>query len=338
MERKTLLIAGGIGLAVVIIVIVLVVVLSSSKSESAETDTSSAADEPPTPPTAPVVPDTVGSTVDSNGFRTHTLLATPEPISFTVGRGGVALSVVLVGGGGAGASSTHYHASAGGGGGMVVERSLTLAAGDRVTIVVGTGGQPGDLSVRGKGGDGTDTTLTIVRASNGNPEVITAGGGRGATDDANAQTHNTVLAGSSGGDVHPGGKSTYTNEGGNGDRNGGGGGGAGGPGRDAGRNETGGFHGGAGGDGLSVLGGAFTFGGGGGGGARLLDGAAGGTGGGGAGGKGWTDGSAGQDGTGGGGGGSGHRQGGTGNVADGTLVEVKGGKGGNGIVLIRYKL
>ncbi len=234
--------------------------------------------------------------------------------TFTVAAGGEVEVLVVAGGGGGGETI----GGGGGGGGLIYTNAYALSAGIH-SVTVGAGGAGGwgtGYPAGTKGGDSAFATLTAV------------GGGAGGGFNVAA----VGVGGSAGGNGAGGGaRAGYTpsqgNDGGIGDGGnaGGGGGGAG----QAGAAGVSGV-GGKGGDGQShdLAGAATDYAGGGGGGTRTGYGAAGagGAGGGGAGGTGGNPGSPGVDNTGGGGGGGGF------------TTDMAGGKGGSGIVIVRYLL
>ena len=248
--------------------------------------------------------------------------------------GGIAnVEVLVVGGGGAGGGVRGSTGAAGGGGGggdFVTNSFLFLAAQD-IGVTVGAGGTGGT----GRGGLGGDSLFDIELLST----TITAlgGGGGGARNGSTAIAPTT--GGSSGGasfnTTSPDGTGFNVNKGGNnagGTRQGGaGGGGA----STAGVNVSGNV-GTDGGEGMVWYGVTYASGGGGGGSAQNPS----------AGGSGGTNAANGADGTdghakngndapdnfGGGGGGS------TGRTGANSSMDVSGGDGGSGIVIVRYEI
>ena len=252
----------------------------------------------------------------------------------------VTARILVVGGGGAGG----YGYGGGGGGGAVVDTNEVALAAGTYDVVVGAGGSPND-SLRAVGYRGGASSVSL----GGTALVSALGGGGGAggntgagTADAGTGGGSTANAGNSaglqGGRGGAGGNKTYSAHSGNAA---GGGGGAGGDGED-GDNTVGVWGGsawtapcqsGAGGPGVEsdITGVSRTYGGGGGGGAG-----GGTTPTGGAGRDGGGDGpavgsetpaGAGEDGRGGGGGGGGNKD-----------ANRSGGRGGSGLVVIRYAL
>jgi hypothetical protein len=267
--------------------------------------------------------------------------------------------ILVVGGGGGGGS----FGAGGGGGAILFGSNLILNGGTDVSIKIGKGGA-GSIRYSGVNGvNGTDTSITF--SSN---EYIAKGGGGGGAGDQSAQGRNGNVGGSGGGGslsyydiVGQGGisnKNNYTNflsfgnKGGKGSSGGytfssGGGGGAGSVGSDftlppgGGTNGNGGGNGGMGVDFISYFGTNVGhngwFGGGGGGNTYGIGSRGFGNGGNGLFGGGGNGGANinptsfpsdnGLENTGGGGGGG---------IYDGTL-NLNGGKGGSGIVIIRYR-
>ena len=269
----------------------------------------------------------------SGGYVIHTFTNDSELI---VSRRGLA-DILLVGGGGGGACG-----GGGGGAGGVLYTNCMLVSGVN-PVIVGCGGAPGFSSSTTADRYGTDGT-----ASGYGPWIVPGGGGGGfsrmpgrdgASGGGGGHWGAQRFAGGSGieGFGRDGGSSGYIEISTTGGRYGssGGGGGAGAPGGDANYAvieewDSSLIKAGAGGDGLAFdISGTLTWyaGGGGGGSSYGTGGAAGGFGGGGNGGGGNNGyGADGADGTGGGGGGGG---------LYGNL-HFEGGKGGDGIVIIRY--
>ena len=248
--------------------------------------------------------------------------------------GGLVCDILIVGGGGGGGSR---HAGGGGAGAVIYLTNQTLSPGS-YSIRVGNGGAggiSGGSYIGSQGNKGNDssvsfnsTTMYLARgggagyhvSSTGNSNKDGGSGGGGGQVGGIAVSTNTPsgIYGNSGG--------IYLDDGTN--YGGGGGGGAGASGANA--VVSGGAIGGKGGDGiqLSINGTATYYGGGGGGGISLSGNSAGqgGLGGGGAGSKGTETATNGSDGTGGGGGGGGFNVG----------ANATGGRGGSGIVIIRF--
>lgn len=235
--------------------------------------------------------------------------------------------LIVAGGGGGGISAGEASgAGAGGAGGLIFETDYDVSSKTNISVVVGDGGGVGSINTDDDGSNGDNSEFD-------NLDAIGGGGGGG-------RNRNGLTGGSGGGGGRTGvgasgtsgqGNAGGDGEGGIGDNPGGGGGGYGSPG-DNGVIDSHGGDGGDGGDFSSYFGTDFGdngwFSGGGGGG---ISGTAntpgvGGNGGGGGGGNHDEDGLDGMVNTGGGGGGGG--RGGS------TLA----GKGGSGIVLIRYPL
>lgn len=277
---------------------------------------------------------TGGTEYTSGGYKYH-VFTTSDTLTVA---GESAVDLLMVGGGGSGGGGSE--SGGGGGAGGVLVGTYTLTEGS-YNIVIGLGG----ASISGDqfGNDGGDTTFDGLTAFGGG-----GGGWQGGSTATNGRQGGSG-GGGSGIDSEPatsGGTSTQTNQSGligygnagggtatgSGDM-GSGGGGATATGQNAynGSGSTG--YGGNGGDGLDVsalwgdtylqsFGVAGVFAGGGGGGSNYTAAGAGGAGGGGGGGR-SAAGSNGLDGTGGGGGG-----------AQGSRPT---GKGGNGILIIRYQ-
>ncbi len=260
---------------------------------------------------------TGGTTVDVGGYRIHTFTS-DDTITFN--KAGV-VDVLVVGGGGGGGGFT---GGGGGAGGVIYETDFAVSGGP-VSVTVGGGGTAGAAAsdVTGKGGAGNPSIFSSLSAGGG------GGGGQ-------AYVHNnaTVAAGSGGGAgsattsgtrLGQQGTAGQGNDGGNSDatlnEGAGGGGGAGG---DGGTGDA--SKGGNGGPGFdcSISGVSLTYAAGGGGAGYA---ATAGNGVAGVSGNAGNPGQAGTDGRGGGGGGGG--------VAGGLTA---GGKGGSGIVIVRYLL
>jgi hypothetical protein len=282
---------------------------------------------------------TGGDTVqDINGYRIHTFSTIGTSTFTPVAQGFV--EVLVVAGGGSGGSR---HAGGGGAGGLIYNSSFLVSA--PVTVTVGDGGASISGAVQGingnnsvfstlvaigGGGGGRDITQPAGNGGSGGGQFGTSPTGQGTTGQGNnggLGSQPLILYGSNYG---YGGESTY---------GGGGGGGAGAVGTNSTSSTGPGITAGAGGIGLqySISGTPTYYAGGGGGGTTTSSGfggstgGAGGQGGGGAGGgyvNGLTNGQAGTDGTGGGGGGGGFTSG----------TNFASGKGGSGIVIVRYKL
>ena len=267
---------------------------------------------------------TGGDTVqDIGGYRIHTF-TTVGTSTFTPATSGN-VEVLLVAGGGSGGMR---HAGGGGAGGLIYNPSFSVSG--AVTVTVGDGGaglpQGTDASVPGNSGaNSVFGSLTAIGGGFGNQGAGGAGGSGGGVFGTNTVGAGTAGQGNNGAFGSTGPLSTENTYAG------GGGGGAGAVGTAA--TSVAPVIGGAGGIGLqySVSGTPVYYAGGGGGGTTTAGGGggAGGLGGGGAGGgSNSTVGIAGTNGTG-GGGGAGGFQGGT-NYAS--------GKGGSGIVIVRYPL
>jgi hypothetical protein len=264
-------------------------------------------------PQAPTSISATGGTIStSGGYTIHTFTNVGSSTFKPTGSGTVEI-LVVAGGGGAG-----FDGGGGGGAGGVITNTVSVASGTDYTVVVGVGGAAA-INTTGNGAPGANSQFGVVTALGG------AGGYSG-----HAVIKATSTGGSGGGEGFAGGgpglgtpgqgnpggtKFDYSA--------GGGGGGAG----EAGGNASNG-QGGNGGDGIqSDISGVTTwYGGGGAGGSWNGTGGSGGLGGGGnAGGISARPGSDGTPNTGGGGGGNGYADGAT------------SGKGGSGIVIVRYK-
>ena len=240
---------------------------------------------------------------------------------------------VLVVGGGGGGGSRH---AGGGGAGAVIYLTNQIFSSGSYSVVVGSGGT--GASTMGQGNRGNDSSVSF----NSTTIYLAKGGGAGYHDGGTGNSNKDGGSGGGGGDTVgvavstniPSG--TYGNSGGinmtgtQAEYGGGGGGGKEGAGGNASKNGGVGI-GGDGGSGsqISINGTATYYGGGGGGGVGLGATRAGngGLGGGGAGSIGTSTATNGTDGTGGGGGGAGFE----------TIYDGQGGRGGSGIVIIRYR-
>ena len=141
---------------------------------------------------------------------------TPLNIS-TIPAGYTSLAYFLCGGGGSGGSSTGNGAGGGGSGGYLAA-TVSVSAGQAISIVFGTGGQGGPST----GAAGNPTVLTV------NSVQFTAGGGGfGGTVDVNGDGGDGGAGGSPSGSGQAGYNNPGVNEGGNGGSGGGGGGGGG---------------------------------------------------------------------------------------------------------------
>lgn len=265
-----------------------------------------------------------------------------EDGTFTLPEGTVVEMLLVGGGGGGGAGGGNQHAAGGGGGGRVVVSTNYLAAGSYAVVV----GQGGEMEV-----NGADSTFFGYCAKGGgaggsvrqggDAGGCSGGGGAWGTGDFSpgAVTAATNDWGSLGLPIEVALETQYGYSGGIGRLyHGAGGGGAGAPGADGTNSKPG-----AGGDGFEsdITGKSVCYGGGGGGGgvgsSTFWD--NGGAGGGGAGGGSNSNsnsdaqsyGLPGTDGLGGGGGGGG---GGSNNG----ISNVSGGKGGSGVVILRYRI
>ena len=268
-----------------------------------------------------------------DGDYVHVFTNTAAAATFTPATDLRARVLVVAGGGAAG--SVTQSPGGGGAGGMIEESGVALAAGTDYAATVGAGGAATASQNSSKNGDnssfvGGSVSLTAIGGGRGSDygANIAKSGGSGGGAGSNA----TVTSGGAGttGQGHDGGgvlASPYN-------VGGGGGGGAGAPGGTvmiyASESPLGAIHGGLGGDGLSsdILGFEQYFAGGGGGyynktAANGCIRSPGGLGGGGSGGiSGDTAGENGEDGLGGGGGGG--------------LAKAASGRGGSGIVVVRY--
>jgi len=259
-------------------------------------------------------------TVGTDTVNVYTLTgSSTTSTTWTVPAGVTEVEYLVVAGGGGGGGQV----GGGGGAGGFLTGSLSVSLGD-VSIIVGKGGVGGNYPTSYKGGDGESSVLsyngTVITASggggggaygglyNGNPGG--SGGGAGYTGSYGVANGNPISQGNDGGPY----SAFYS---------GGGGGGAGG----AGLGGTGSLDtavGGIGGSGLSssITGSSLSYAGGGGGCGQGYSGTA--TAGGGAGSAGrFSPSYPGIDGTGGGGGGG---------------RDYAGGKGGAGVVVIRYSM
>jgi hypothetical protein len=245
--------------------------------------------------------------------------------SFTIPIGVTNLQVLVVGGGG-GTGHSHYHNGGAGGGGIVYSSSYPVVENNSYTIQVGDGGARGITSgdTFDRGGNGGDSIFGLLIAKGGgaggtwsNAPGVDGGSGGGGAANGNAPSR---VRGSSNQQSFANAVS-YGNIGGNGNDSGsgGGGGGAGSPGANASGSTSG--NGGSG-QAFSITGSTIYYGGGGGGSNTT---GSGGTGGVGGGGNGST--AQGQDGTNTLGGGAGGFE---------RNYNGPGGKGGSGIVILRY--
>jgi hypothetical protein len=265
---------------------------------------------------APPINMTGGSESTVGGYHYHTFFSSG---TLTVIVGGIVDYLVVGGGGAGGGYPSSDHTGGGGGGGQVLSGSVSIMSNQSVTV---GGGAAGGTGVGGTGGS------SVLGA------IATAtGGGGGGGGNGGAGNGATSASASGGGGQHGGtGGAGGQGDGGNGFNggstavglSGGGGGGAGGNGA-----AGSGASGGNGGNGVEWPAGSGSFyGGGGGGGQRKDSGPVAGTGthGGGNGGiSGGAGPTAGTDDTGGGGGGVGS-----------TAGSATSGKGGDGIVIVRY--
>jgi hypothetical protein len=297
-----------------------------------------------------------GTIITSGSYIIHRF--TNIGISYFTPNFSGSVEVLVVGGGGGGGG---YIAGGGGGGGVIYMPSVNVTSGTNYTIFVGDGGR-GDDGNNGGGTKGQDSTAFNAIAAGGgtstnfgHPDGIGTAGGSGGGAAANGTILNRG-GDSSGNSLGPNSGTIYGNRGGNmttlrsgGPTRAAGGGGAGGQGLDTNCNitgDTGQTGAGSGGVGVvnAILGPAHYWAGGGGGGAFSDQvGGYGGLGGGGGGagynGGGRGGGSAFNDGSGGlrgqfvKGGDGGANTGGGGGGANGYYL---GGKGGSGIVVIRY--
>jgi hypothetical protein len=249
------------------------------------------------------------------------------------------VEVLVVAGGGSGGSR---HAGGGGAGGLIYNSSFLVSA--PVNVTVGDGGASISGSVQGiNGSNSVFSTLIAIGGGGGGRDITQpagnggSGGGQFGTSPTGQGTPGQGNNGGLGSQPSNFNGSIYT-YGGEGTYGGGGGGGAGAVGTNSTSSTGPGITAGAGGIGLqySISGTPTYYAGGGGGGATTTSGSgstggAGGLGGGGAGGgsvNNLTNGQAGTDGTGGGGGAGGFTSG----------TNFASGKGGSGIVIVRYKL
>jgi len=240
------------------------------------------------------------------------------------------VEVLVVAGGGSGGSSTSSGGGGGGGGGVVYQKSYSITSGIQYSVVVGDGGS--SVSGRSSGTNGYNSTFGAITAygggggGGGNNAIsrrgLSGGSGGGSGRDQYTQTGGAVISGIGGG-------IPYGNAGGGGANSGyggsGGGGGAGGVGNKGyGNNNSTNERGGDGGSGISnsITGVALEYAGGGGGSTQFSSVVGNGRSGGGNGGN--NTGKAvtpGMNGTGSGGGG---------------CASSYSGKGGSGIVIVRY--
>ena len=274
---------------------------------------------PSPPPSAPTASGGIETVIEQGGnfYRVHTFLTSG---TLTVTSGGSA-EILMVGGGGSGGSSGPFGGGGGGGAGGLLIGSETLTTGSH-SIAVGTGGDfiSGNHIPGNPGADSSAFGLTAIgggRGGSGNsggPTLGGSGGGQGAIANSVEFPDNvsgTAGQGNDGGQALP--------------PNGGGGGGAGAPGGTPPDISTAAN----GGDGLqsSITGSQVYYAGGGAGsgptqGETAINPARGVGGQGGGGGEGSIDG---VDGTGGGG-------------AAGLSNVDRSGKGGDGIVIVRYEI
>jgi len=246
--------------------------------------------------------------------------------SFTIPNGVTKIQALVVGGGG-GTGHGFYHNGGAGGGGVVYSSGYPVVEGNSYTIEVGDGGARGITSgsTFDRGGNGGDSRFGLLVAKGGGaggtwenaPGVDGGSGGGGA---ANGNSPSWVRGVSN--QQSFANATSYGNNGGNGANSGaaGGGGGAGGPGANASGTTPG--NGGPG-QAFSITGSTVYYGGGGGG--SNTNAALGGLGGIGGGGNGSNG--QGQDGVNGLGGGAGGFE---------RNYNGPGGKGGSGVVIIRY--
>ena len=259
------------------------------------------------------------------------IFTNPAPSSamtWTVPNGVESFTYLAVGGGGGGAANSSYYAGGGGGAGAVVTGRVECAFASTYAVVVGAGGAAG--AVGGESSVALGGETKVIKA---------AGGGGGGTYSANGKSGGSGGGGAQGKSpgaadaaksLAPNGEILGNAGGGGANYAAGGGGGA----MENGKGQSSGT-GGAGGAGLQVtIGGIqFTLAGGGGGGSRTAARASGGSGVGGRGGLGGGSGGIpgagenGLDGTGSGGGGGGSSSKGQ---------AAGGGRGGCGVVAIRY--
>jgi hypothetical protein len=273
-----------------------------------------------------------GGTVTADGsFLVHTFTSSG---TFTVTQAGLVEYLVVAGGGGGGGIQPRNASTGGGGGGGVLFGSANVSSGP-LSITVGAGGAGGIGTANpSQGGNSAFGNTVATGGGRGGGYVQNggnggSGGGAGAADFASNSAGGSGVAGQGNNGGRGGtrdGTTTFSK------RNGGGGGGAGQVGQDS---NVGADKGGNGGNGIesSITGTATYYAGGGGGGAfqSATSAGAGGLGGG-------ADGTLGVPvskkgvsalaNTGGGGGGIGS--------GSGETVDLEGGDGGSGIVIIRY--
>jgi hypothetical protein len=286
--------------------VIFIPIPSASANYNTVTTSVSVTTKAPTPISA-----TGGTISTSGGYVIHTFTNVGSSTFKPTGSGTVEI-LVVAGGGGAG-----FDGGGGGGAGGVITNTVSVTADTDYAVVVGAGGAAA-INTTGNGAPGVNSQFGLVTALGG------AGGYSG-----NASITATTTGGSGGGQGFSGGGPGYgtPGQGNNGGNNsyiwaGGGGGGAG----EAGGNASG-TNGGNGGNGIQsdISGLATWYGGGGAGGAWNGTGGTGGSGGGGNAGSNFPrSGSDGTPSTGGGGGGNGY--------AD----DATSGKGGSGIVIVRY--
>ena len=294
---------------------------------------------------ASTVNDSSGVTVAvaSNGdcivsFATLTTGGANQAISYrnwTVPAGVSSVNVLIVaGGGGGGSSNSLKTGGAGGGGGVVIATNYTVTPGSTVSVGTGAGGTAGNCANGDRGGNSTFGSLTAIGGGWGSgcsATEGTGGSGGGGHFRAGARTTQTTSPGTSSNGVNI---TAYGNIGGSGSSGdyGSGGGGGGGGATQVGGNGTGSGGTGTGGNGGQGIANSFrtdspiVYGSGGGGGGHAF----GGTGGTNAGNGCGTDTSGvgginGVNETGGGGGG-------------GMKCHFTAGRGGSGIVVVRYGL
>jgi hypothetical protein len=125
-------------------------------------------------------------------------ITTGSGCAWSVPTGVTSLTYLIVGGGGGGGgarlstSSPNLGGGGGGGGGQVVASSLSVVAGNSISVTVGTGGAGGAAS--SDGGNGTTSTITYLgstttagaglagKGSNGNHEQANLSGDGGANN------------------------------------------------------------------------------------------------------------------------------------------------------------
>ena len=279
-------------------------------------DTARAGTDPGDGTTTAVLP-TGGTVVTSGGYTVHTFNSA-GPVTFTPNKAGY-IEILLVGGGGGGVSG-------GGGAGGVVYEPYYLVARTPYTVVAGLGGRGGISSSATLGAEGENSIFGSLVAYGGGRGAMNdtgylvldrgayaggSGGGGGTTSTVDATGAPGVTGqGYAGGSVTTTKANPYPSAGGGGASH-------------AGYPPASATASGAGGAGVtsSITGAAVVYAGGGGGG--VWNGAGGTSGAGGNGGGGAGNGTAGTDGRGGGGGGH-------------SVYTSSGGKGGNGVVIIRY--